>query len=306
MARSRFRMFAVLLVGLIGGIAAVVAVFVRQAPSDALVRKPGERSYQPPVPVAEIARDRWELALLSHQVYERGHNPLATPESWEPPLAGWARRAVGSNAFLEAAADVGLNLEVWQREGPAPVVAVVFEGTRFTSWRDWFTNLRWFVPRHEDQYTVLSTQFGLEFSQWAAAAAEPGTRLYATGHSLGGGLAQHFAYALPPTTTRDGAPLRVSRVVAFDPSPVTGWYSVDDTTRRRNARGLETDRVFEHGEILAYPRLLLGYLMPPSAANPAISEIRVNFDQSWRPIGGHMMRILALGLARAVGLARQP
>ena len=88
---------------------------------------------------------------------------------------------------------------------------------------------------------------------------------------------------------------------AFDPSPVTGWSSVEKDTRIRNAAGLEIDRLFEHGEILAYFRLILSYALPPSAANPSIREIRVNFDQRPWTILNHMMDTLARGLARSLG-----
>jgi hypothetical protein len=139
-------------------------------------------------------------------------------------------------------------------------VAVVFKGTSFVSLPDWKSNLRWFlrfVPFYRDQYTILCSDFACEFVRWVEKTCVAGTTIVATGHSLGGGLAQQFAYALPVTKTRDGADVRVSYVCAFDPSPVTGWFSVDEATRTRNAKALRTDRIFEHGEILAYLRLLL-------------------------------------------------
>jgi hypothetical protein len=292
----------------IAAIVVVVAVVLisSQEPDEAFIRDPSRRAYGAPVPVAGLAKDTWPTALLSHQVYERGRDPKAVPEAWEPPLAEWEHCDVGSTEFLREAVDVGLHLEVWRRGSPS-TVAVVFEGTKFTSLLDWRSNLRWFLhhlPRYKDQYTVLSDRFGREFADWAKSNVDPGATLVSTGHSLGGGLAQYFAYSLPDIRLRDGSPLRVSQVYAYDPSPVTGWYSVPHADRTRNARGLLIDRMFEHGEILAYPRLLLGYVMPPSKENPRTREIRVNFDQSWLPIAGHMMRILARGLAEAAGVAR--
>jgi pimeloyl-ACP methyl ester carboxylesterase len=41
--------------------------------------------------------------------------------------------------------------------------------------------------------------------------------IFSTGHSLGGGLAQQFAYSLPENA---GVP-RVKKVFAFDPSPAS-------------------------------------------------------------------------------------
>ena len=72
--------------------------------------------------------------------------------------------------------------------------------------------------------------------------------------------------------------------------------------REKNAIGLNTDRVFEHGEILAYIRLVISYVMPPSAINPAITEIRYNFNESFNPFSSHSMRDLACDLTEAGGL----
>jgi hypothetical protein len=52
----------------------------------------------------------------------------------------------------------------------------------------------------------------------------------ATGHSLRGGLAQQLAYA--QRSVKDLP--RITMVYAFDPSPVTGFYSVDETLREKN------------------------------------------------------------------------
>lgn len=45
----------------------------------------------------------------------------------------------------------------------------------------------------------------------------------------------HLAYSMPPTSSDGVAVPRVSYVYAFDPSPVTGWYSVDAELRTPNA-----------------------------------------------------------------------
>lgn len=67
--------------------------------------------------------------------------------------------------------------------------------------------------------------------------------------------------------------------------------------------GLPIDRVFEHGEALAYARMLLGYVFPTPDAQPAITEILCNFNDSANVVAHHSMRKLAVGLARA---AKQP
>src|SRR5262249_19745494 len=148
----------------------------------------------------------------------------------------------------------GLFFEVWESGSPATRVAVVFRGT--DGWSDWESNLRWFtrfIPFVEDQYHFVSRRVSEEVSARLAGSRSrygPAFELVTVGHSLGGGLAQHFAYALRPATDVP----RVSRVFAFDPSPVTGFYSVSRDVRDANKTGLRIDRIFEHGEVLAYVR----------------------------------------------------
>ena len=120
-------------------------------------------------------------------------------------------------------------------------------------------------------------------------------QLVSVGHSLGGGLAQEMAYALPD---KPNVP-RITKVYAFNSSPVTGFYSVPAEQRDINTKTLNIYRIFEHGEILAYVRLLSSYIIPPSAIDPAISEIRYNFDPSWNIIDNHSMGKLACGLSGA-------
>ena len=314
-----------------------------QDPHVSLIREPGYRTYNPPEPVSHSARALWEYAVLSENAYvdqwgEPGLTPAeqtarvsrvppATPEAYVSacrpdhggrlPLPGWTMWSNFPSASLrEKAREVGLYVEVWERNASPPVVAVVFRGTEAASWKDWVSNFRWFlrfVPLYPDQYTVVARDVGNEVLADLKRKIEGGREHYkavqivTTGHSLGGGLAQHLAYALPPVTTAGGTVLpRVSNVYGFDPSPVTGWYSVSRTLRTANAEGLKIDRVFEHGEVLAYLRLILRYLNPPSARDPSIREIRYNFVDSINPFSSHSMRLIACSLIDASGQATIP
>lgn len=114
--------------------------------------------------------------------------------------------------------------------------------------------------------------------------------------------AQHFYCTFHQASPGSTGPT-VSEAFAFDPSPVTGWSSADDPLRTHNASGVVVNRLFEHGEVLAYVRLLTSRLAV-SAKDPAIWAYRYNFDPRANIVRNHSMRSLACGLARAAAESR--
>lgn len=232
------------------------------------------------------------------------------------PLRNWRRWNFPSSELQTKMLREGMYLEVLERDEDPHTIVVVFEGTNFSELPDWKANLRWFlrfIPGFKDQYTLSAGDVAAEFHDEIASrirkkeitlragklyssSGRP-IRIVATGHSLGGGLAQYFAYAFRQEPTDSMGP-KVSEVFAFDPSPVTGWFSASDPPRSYNAAGLIVSRMFEHGEVLAYIRLLTSRLAV-SAENPAIWEYRYNFSAKTNLIKNHSMRRLACGLAQA-------
>ncbi|OQK17380.1 hypothetical protein AU255_05735 [Methyloprofundus sedimenti] len=304
--------------------------FFDQAHDEVLVREPGKRKFSPAIKVSRLAGTLWEYAVQCENVYirdwkaESDNEPLdedrvlripqASPEAFQtacnakervllPLPSTWTMwDDFPSQELIIKARDKGLYVEVWEKNTDPKIISVVFRGTEFKSLRDWITNLRWFllfVPWHRDQYTLVAEEVGKELATALVKRQlhDREIKLFACGHSLGGGLAQHLAYSFPAMDEQGKFIPRLSHVYAFNPSPVTGWFSVQDKKQRDlNAADLTIDRIFEHGEVLAYARLALSYVNPPSEKNPAIRELRFNFLKSGNIIKSHTMRLMACRL----------
>ena len=304
-------------------------LFYRQLNTEVLVRDPAKRRYNSPEAAESHARDHWEYAVMSRASYEKARinakqshcEDQTYTSTVHATLPGWSRWAdFPSENLLDKLNSSGLHVDVWERRETPQIIAVVFEGTNATSIQDWCANLRWllrFVPNYEDQYTVAADEVAREFYERLAvnptryeidvgcpelkSADGEVVKIVTSGHSLGGGLAQYFAYAFPQPYASGGP--KVSEVFAFDPSPVTGWSVVPRGMRTYNAHNLRINRIFEHGEILAYLRLVTSRLSGYSA-HPSVWEYRYNFDSSYKFIENHSISILSEGLMKAAGAGK--
>ena len=282
----------------------------RQSSDQVVTREPGQRFLGAPKPVSTEAVKDLEFAWLSQSAYEK--TPAAKGASRETDCpdpeaslnrAGWIMWDSFPGPEVQQKIDhAHLRVEVWENSSRA-AITVAFGGTVFNNEKDWKSNLRWFLPKTPDEYTdtvrVFAPAFEQEFMRRARnpeGALLTRATLYAAGHSLGGGLAQQFAYGL---RINSQVP-RVKHVFAFDPSPVTGFYSVKKEIRNLNKRTLAIDRICERGEILAIVRSLTSFIYPPSAKQPVIRQIRYNLFPTWNPIAGHSMTELACKLSQAV------
>lgn len=309
-----------------------------QSANEVAVREPGCRVLGKPVPAGPEARLDLDFARLSEVAYEKtasGQKEVARKRAVaaRAPDAAAARAhrvpgEMGCPDSKQALRDSGwqpwtgfpdgglhdkiaryhLRIEVWTRSQP-PEVAVTFGGTVFDNENDWLSNLRWLLPKwflagHPDEYSETVQLFAPAFVAEFKARAQSGdaawaflkdAKLYATGHSLGGGLAQQFAYALP----LDDAVPRVTKVYAFDPSPVTGFFSVEPAVRDVNKQFLSIDRIYERGEVLAMVRSITSLFVKPSARAPAIRGVRYALFYPSNPITGHSISELACRLYRA-------
>jgi hypothetical protein len=283
-----------------------------QTHDEVVVRGPGTRFLGKPSPNQSEAKIHWQYAWLSDAAYARAvdgeSKDICTATSAEAVVAkhGWKRWTnfpLADGHLDNVMRNSHLRAEVWENRDLKQVV-VAFGGTESKSGKDWKSNLRWITFKVDDEYTLLVKGFGPafvdEFSK--RAQSEQGrwlkeAKLISTGHSLGGGLAQQFAYALPGSS-KD---LKVTQVYAFDPSPVTGFFSVDPATRDVNRVGLSIDRIYERGEILALLRSFTSLFVEPSTTDPTIRAVRYSLLNGGNAVANHSMHDFACAIQKASG-----
>jgi len=276
----------------------------RQKEGQVATRSDGARFLSPPVAAIEEAKRHREYAWLSVAAY--GHQQDKEREKdavTKLGKDGWVRWDLTSflpEAVIKTLEKLHLRVDVWQKPNPdgSRTVAVIFGGTVITSLRDWGSNLRWFIPFHEDEYTatvkLFSPLFVKELNE--QIRLDSAIKLVATGHSLGAGLAQQFAYSVQDEPNSP----KVGEVYAFDPSPVTGYFSVGKRRRTYNCDGLKIDRIYERREILAILRSFTSVIFPPSKVNPAICGARYMLLKSDNLVKQHSIIRMAMGLERIV------
>lgn len=280
-----------------------------QAHNTVAIRDRGNLRLGPPGPNGPEASVDLPFAQLSAAAYEALLK--AKDDGTDPPRSnadigltdeGWNRwKNFPLPDDQERFKKYNLRVEVWDNPSRNAVV-VAFGGTDPKKLPDWFANFRWFIPHHVDEYTQVVTGFQPLFAtKYQQMQAEPdhvflaNAKLYATGHSLGGGLAQEFAYSVPNVASVP----RVTKVYAFDPSPVTGYYSVKSDLRDSNKQLLSVDRIYQRREILAILRSFVNLIHRPSAEAPAVREVRYALFTGWNPVHRHSISELSDCLAKA-------
>jgi len=69
---------------------------------------------------------------------------------------------------------------------------------------------------------------------------------------------------------------------------MTGFFDLSEILREKNAKDLPIDRVYEHGEILAYVRYALKNAFPPRPCDPQVRLVRFNVLEG-RVVAQHNM-----------------
>ena len=196
----------------------------------------------------------------------------------------------------------GPSFQVWARtrfphadRDSCSEVSIAFRGTVGLSGGDWFSNADRFGSPYDDYYHQLRRNIdGIISSIKRLPCYRQATQIVSTGHSLGGGLAQLAALANKSTGPR------ITKVFAFDPSPVTGAHLVDKQLLKANAVGLVIDRIYQEGEVLSYARgLIQEYPSPKSGCNPFVRTVKFDAIPSRSAVGLHGMSPLAARMVEA-------
>lgn len=210
-----------------------------------------------------VAARAWPYALMASNVYrDPQDNPFYVIPGWE-----FASRWHSPS---------GLSLEEWHRkdQGQVREIAIVFEGTNFTSLADWRTNFSIIEPRqHREAFAYMQ--------EVVQRANLENARVTATGHSLGGALALNMSLRLPNV-----------HLFAFDTSP-RAFYKVGPIAPA------ERYILYERGEILSFLRWPWLPQLKVIRDDPRYDFMDFIFGRSITSFKEHDMYLISRGLLLA-------
>jgi len=203
--------------------------------------------------------------------------------------SGWSRW-VGTPDVKACLNENGLSFETYvhkSNNGTLDEAVIAFRGTENYSTQeklsDWAANLSAVFGIEPPEY-ILAQQHVPKIVD-ALKRNYKNIKIYATGHSLGGGLAQQAGYLSD----------QIEAVYVFDPSPVTNWSYLKIRGAIKN-EDPKIYRIYHWHEGLAYVRNVTSRF---NSRRLGRSDFEFYF-QAVSPVAAHEMGILACHLARRI------
>ncbi|MEX0737756.1 MAG: DUF6792 domain-containing protein [Pseudohongiella sp.] len=179
---------------------------------------------------------------------------------------------------------------VLERDGKIVEAVIAFRGTENRpgqTFRDWRSNIAAFFGFEPEQYAAARQHLPTLIEALKKSFIEYDVKpvIYATGHSLGGGLAQQAGYMSPD----------ILEVFTFNTSPITNWSQLALDGEVRNAYPI-IHRVYHGGEFLENPRFV-----STSATKARFGRHDVGVQLDVRSlVGGHSIQLIACEFARSI------
>lgn len=244
-----------------------------------------------------------DMAMLSAIVYS-GDTPLDHLPDYRQDIAKYAferdelkarcwKRFSHSHRLVSPKGRTlmgGLVYDVWVNEdvAPVPLAVFVFRGTNDSP--DWLANqpithIRGMWTQYEQAESLTK-----KLSEELDHAYGNKVRIFTTGHSLGGGLAQYVR----------NHNLRIEKTFAFNSSPVTGDYTTSRKVRRFESEKRPVYIIYESNEILTAFRFIPIFFQRFASSRNTVM-VRYNFSEkltSHLPKSQHEMKRLVVGLTK--------
>jgi hypothetical protein len=182
----------------------------------------------------------------------------------------------------------GLALDYYINDSDPEVykVLIAFRGTEFDSFDDWYANLSWLTQLlpFKNQYDYSREAVAEIRTKVTAVKGQKKVSYIATGHSLGGGLAEHVADAFPCTSA-----------VVFDTSFVVNRFRLAEPFE-----DAEVVHIFDKNDELTFvKRLFLSDSESPTYKRYGVNPVAKGTLQ-------HSSERLVVGMAGTVAMCQVP